>query len=322
MEIERLPLGQSLADKHRAAALKWRGKPPGIPPDLAVEFMAKLKAGSTIRKLTGGGVLGPAIVTLDRFKKHCELNPEWGDEARRISDVNSRALKGSRERSKTHCKNGHPFAGDNLYVPPGGRERRCWACMRHNAKFGRRVSEEQARRVVDALRHGETIATITKNGSPAYVLTNRALFLFRQRNPQFGRLVVRLSTANAKVHHAEASAKRARIARAPAIAANAPDIFKLIRDEVPTTLPAQIRDDVIGTMAMEIVEGKLRPTDVRRRVKEYITAQYRQFSSYGPRSLDTALSADGPATLLDMLSTDAGTGYWDPNMMASNGHRK
>lgn len=27
MEIERLPLGQSQADKHRAAELKWRGKP-------------------------------------------------------------------------------------------------------------------------------------------------------------------------------------------------------------------------------------------------------------------------------------------------------
>lgn len=29
MEIERLPLGQYLADKHRAAELRWRGMPPG-----------------------------------------------------------------------------------------------------------------------------------------------------------------------------------------------------------------------------------------------------------------------------------------------------
>jgi hypothetical protein len=57
MEIERLPLGQSLADKHRAAELRWRGMPPGIPPEMAVEFMARLRAGSTVRKLTGGGRL-------------------------------------------------------------------------------------------------------------------------------------------------------------------------------------------------------------------------------------------------------------------------
>jgi hypothetical protein len=86
MEIELLPLGQSLADKHRAADLRWRGKPPGIPPEMAVVFMEKLKAGSTVRKLTAGGrVLGPAMVSFDRFKKHCELNPIWAAEAWKIS---------------------------------------------------------------------------------------------------------------------------------------------------------------------------------------------------------------------------------------------
>jgi hypothetical protein len=44
MEIQWLPLGKSLADKHRAAELRWRGMPPGIPPEMAIEFMEKLKA--------------------------------------------------------------------------------------------------------------------------------------------------------------------------------------------------------------------------------------------------------------------------------------
>src|SRR6266404_4692544 len=110
MEIELLPLGQSLADKHRAAELKWRGKPPGIPPEMAIEFMAKLRARSTVRKLTGGGKrLGPAMVSRERFKKHCELNPIWAAEARRISDANSRIGKGAPARARTHCKNGHSF---------------------------------------------------------------------------------------------------------------------------------------------------------------------------------------------------------------------
>jgi hypothetical protein len=87
-------------------------------------------------------------------------------------------------------------------------------------------------------------------------------------------------------------------------------------------LPAQIRDDVIGAMALEIVEGKLRPTDIRRRVREYVAAQYRQFSKFGPISLDARLSEDSNATLLDRLSTEASTGYWDVNMMASTGRRK
>jgi hypothetical protein len=66
-------------------------------------------------------------------------------------------------------------------------------------------------------------------------------------------------------------------------------------------------------MALDVVEGKLRPTDIRRRVREYVTAQFRLFSKYGPASLDGRLSEDGNAPLLDRLSTDVGTGYWDVN---------
>jgi hypothetical protein len=90
---------------------------------------------------------------------------------------------------------------------------------------------------------------------------------------------------------------------------------------VPDTLPAQIRDDVIGAMALAVVEGRLRTADIRKRVREFITAQYRQFSKYGPISLDARLSEDGNATLLDRLSTDVEAG-WDINMMASTGRRK
>jgi hypothetical protein len=51
-------------------------------PKMADEFMARLKAGSTVRKLTlGGKKFGPAIVTYSRFKKHCKLYPEWKAEA-------------------------------------------------------------------------------------------------------------------------------------------------------------------------------------------------------------------------------------------------
>jgi len=138
MEIERLPLGQSLADKHRAAELKWRGKPPGIPPEMATEFMEKLKAGSTVRKLTGGGKkLGPAMVSYDRFKKHCELHPVWAVQARGISDA--RLGKGCRTRNLTHCPSGHPYSGDNLFISKEGR--RCRICYDRSHNENRTMSE-------------------------------------------------------------------------------------------------------------------------------------------------------------------------------------
>jgi hypothetical protein len=321
MEIGRLPLGQSLADKHRAAELKWRGMPPGIPPAMAVEFMAKLIAGSTVRRLTGGGEYGPPLVSYERFKKHCKLQPEWGAEAWRVSKINESFRKGEPGRNLTHCKQGHPLSGANFYLYNNGKFRKCRACMKESESARRRMSEEQARKVVDSLQRGETIATITTGGSPTYIVNHRALLIFRQKNPKFERLVLRLSSANAKVHHAEASARRAQILRAPTIAEHGADIFMLIRAAVSTDLPAQIRDDVIGAMALEIVEGKLRASDIRRRVREYVTQQYRLFSKFGPVSLDARLSEDGNATLLDRLSTEAGTG-WDFNMLASTGRRK
>jgi hypothetical protein len=322
MEIERLPFGQSLADKIRAAHYRWVNMPPGIPPKMAVEFMEKLKAGSTIRKLTGGGKLGPPMVSSGRFKKYCELNPIWAAEAWRISDANGRLQKGARVRNKTHCRNGHAFSGDNLYVSPDGKERRCWTCMKHNSQFGRRMSEDQARKTIDALKAGAIISDVIKAGAPSYVITHRALQIFRDKNPKFDRLVATLSDANKERRRAEVRERSILIRRSPISASAGADFFQLARNAVPSSLPRQVRVDVIGSMALDLAEGKLQPDDMRRRVREYITAHFRMFSKFGPRSLDAPLSADGSATLLDMLSTDAGTGYWDPNMMASTGRRK
>jgi hypothetical protein len=169
------------------------------------------------------------------------------------------------------------------------------------------MSEQQARLVVEALNEGKTIANITKSSSSSYILNHRALLLFRQKHPKFDRFVVRRSTANAKIHHGEATARRFQTLRAPAIAEHGADIFMLIRSAVPVYLPAQIRDDVIGAMALEIVEGKLRAADIRRRVREYVTAQYRAFSKFGPLSLDARLYDDGVTTLGDTITR----GLWD-----------
>jgi hypothetical protein len=64
----------------------------------------------------------PAIVTPDRFNKHCELNPEWGAAAARLAKENQQAaarvtatvtLNLARERSAARrraaktCINGH-----------------------------------------------------------------------------------------------------------------------------------------------------------------------------------------------------------------------
>lgn len=79
----------SRSDLHRAAYLKWRNVPPGMPAELADEFMRRLIEGSSLRRLTSGDKrCGPALVTPQRFKKHCELHPEWGARAMELMEIN------------------------------------------------------------------------------------------------------------------------------------------------------------------------------------------------------------------------------------------
>jgi hypothetical protein len=291
------------------------GTPKGLSDEKAARMMRALRDGQTLR-LFG--------VKATRLEAYFAAHPDYAREARPLIEANAKAArlrKGARLGSRTHCRFGHLFSGDNLFLTPEGW-RRCQICIEKSHAENRKMSEQQARKVVEALHEGKTIADITKGGRPSYILNHRALLLFRQKHPKFERLVVRLSTKNAKVHHEQASARRAQILRVPAIAEHGADIFMLIRSAVPATLPVQIRDDVIGAMALEIVEGKLRPADIRRRVREYVSAQFRQFSKYGRVSLDARLFEDGNATLLDRLSTDVDTGYWDINMMATTGRRK
>jgi hypothetical protein len=128
MEIERLPLGQSRADKCRAGTLRWLNMPPGIPPEMAVDFMARIVAGETIRDLTNpvptvdpAAPYVPPMVSADRLRKHCELNPEWGAEVRKLSWANfaRKSCESShmRRRTAAMCQKGlHPMTGDNVMI--------------------------------------------------------------------------------------------------------------------------------------------------------------------------------------------------------------
>lgn len=165
MEMERLPFGQSPDDKHRAAELKWRGMPPGLPPDRAVEFMARLKAGSTVRKLPGGGVkLGPAMVSYERFKKHCELNPTWRTEAWKISKINTSIAKGAQNRNLTHCRYGHSLANALVTYQAGYIKRDCRICASIRHKVAPPINRDVAKKVEVLLRRGASVNSFNAAG--------------------------------------------------------------------------------------------------------------------------------------------------------------
>jgi hypothetical protein len=195
--------------------LGWSEEMPATSKGLSDEKAARILAG-----LQGGKTPRLLWITPERLKAYCGDHPEYGREALPLIEKNAAAAllrKGARLRNRTHCRYGHPLSGENLFVAPEGW-RRCRICTDKSHAENRKVSEQQARNVVEALQEGKTIADITAGGKPTYLINNRALLLFRRKNPKFDRVVVRLSTANAKIHFVDAMARRAQLHRAPAIA--------------------------------------------------------------------------------------------------------
>jgi hypothetical protein len=124
--------------------------PKGLSDEKAARIMAALREGQTLLKF---GVK-PA-----RLDAYFAANPGYAQEARPLIEANAKAArqrKGSLRSTLTHCKYGHPFSGDNLYLAPGRKERKCLACLKRRGQRERRMSEQQARRVVEALNEGKT----------------------------------------------------------------------------------------------------------------------------------------------------------------------
>jgi hypothetical protein len=161
----------------------------GLSDEEAARMMAALREGRTRRNL---GVK-PA-----RLEAYFEAHPEYACEALPLVEANAKAAqlrKGATKRALTHCKYGHPLSGDNLYLAPGRKERKCWACIKRRDRAPQPPSAEQVQQATAALKAGKTINEICwgkvdgqKVGKA--ILTFRKLRLYRQLNPDFERFVV------------------------------------------------------------------------------------------------------------------------------------
>lgn len=86
-----------------------------MTPEQANAAMAALREGRTLKRFASGGKFGPAIVSLQKLKKHCALYPEWGAEAMRLARANAKATDAQKRRA--------PSQPDALQVRPSIRWR-------------------------------------------------------------------------------------------------------------------------------------------------------------------------------------------------------
>jgi hypothetical protein len=239
-------------------------------------------------------------------------------------------ISAARRRTKTHCPHGHALAGDNLYINPRGN-RECRACReassaryKTSGKIRRRLPSEKAvRAVFDALHQGRTISFITagkithgKNRPVEYVkggkiIEHHVLKNFIIQNPKAGRVIERLAEKNrlqAKRSAVEHRTIARRSALSPAIIrAESENAFAAIM-AATASLADFLREDVRSLMFVAHMEGRLKPRDAVKRVREFVTAHNRQFSKFVPggggimRSLDEQVYDDGPTRLVDTVT--------------------
>lgn len=300
------------ADKIRAGLAKWRNAPPGLTPDLADQFMARLKADTTtIRKMTGLCTRHDHFCSFGRFKKHCELNPGWAAEAWRISTINANLNKGAKKRAMTHCFRGHSLAGAPVRRDKKGYlHRECVECDR--IYQGSIIKPDALIAVTAALTDGATINQVIrgapKGGGPRnsrLQLTNvKSFYRYRRENPAFDSFVL--------------TCIQNRVWTPMMVEPNShhyvwdPDDDRVIRAMLPGGF--QGRDDVVQSIFLALFEGRLDRRDLEKRLRRFIAmydkehpTKYARFGDGLLVSLDEVLFEKGATTRSDMVSC----GLWD-----------
>jgi hypothetical protein len=322
MENAPLPLGQSLADKHRAAELKWRGMPPGLPPEMAEAIMLGLRSGERTLADYYRDTSGPHYsCSLDRLNKHCGLNPAWAEEARRLSAQTT--IRRKRDNgwltNLTVCRNGlHAMTPDNIKETSWGR-RLCKACSQANSRrVASPLTEQEKQRVKDAIAAGATLSTIIRGRLPGGKKTQpfavyKDIAHARKTDAAFDAFVSSHLPENRRRNVAAGyKLHLQRLARSQR-EQDAKDYFE-IATMIPRWFPEQDKFDVVNDVMAELSAGKITRDELRVRIKFYMgqatkmfAPKFRKFGDAKLVSLDEVLFDDGSATIGDTVSR----GLWD-----------
>ncbi|GMB82879.1 hypothetical protein NN6n1_36620 [Shinella zoogloeoides] len=80
------------------------------------------------------------------------------------------------------------------------------------------------------------------------------------------------------------------------------EIYTLINRAVPKALPSHVRDEVVSSMCLAVLEGKLFIENIGKEAKAFLAAHNREFDHFKTTSLDESIKGHEGLTRLDMLS--------------------
>ncbi|KRR21875.1 hypothetical protein [Bradyrhizobium retamae] len=286
----------SISERHRAAWAKWVGKPPGLPPDMAAEFIKQMEAGKSHAQLTNAR--GPHyIAARERVKKHGELNPEFAKRVAELAPINAQARlaagRGAHNRQKTHCKHGHDLAvhGHIQIQKNGWKWRRCRLCTEMHSRAGGVIRPEAFANAETLLRKGLPLSKVVKHTVRRWPVFQK----YRALNPEFERIIEQTRIVRVA---------QTRIIRAPnltGILAGTPDAtLAAAQAAVSERVPYDIRQEAISLTVMDVLERRITFNEIAATARRHVSRLYSQ-DRYR-QSLDAPIWNDSATTRLDMLT--------------------
>lgn len=208
---------------------------------------------------------------------------------------------------KDFCPRGHAMIEGNLVWGSGWV---CLTCKRdHERRFQRTVTHEQVSRVVAALHEGKLLSECHGLKDGRYVggklVDSRAFTRFLNANPRVKTKIRKLAMAN-RLAAAQAMTNKRILIAAPALLKNeGADAYEAIMRATAHLWEGE-RGDVMSLMFLAVAEGKLDPRQAESRLPEFVREHRRQFSKFGPVSLDAPAYGEGATTIGDLVTT----GLW------------
>lgn len=195
--------------------------------------------------------------------RYCAAHPEYGQEASALVAANNKAAFRRRsdwKRNLTHCKRGHPLTADNVYPYGGGIGRKCKLCTKLHNEKPLPATEEQITRVTAALNAGQTISQICigkRDGKRigGHILAPNKLKLYRAQNPDFDRFVRSIAPGN--LERSRQRRRNPQLFHANNQREEANDYHRIV-ELVPANLPPDMRDDIVQSIFLALLEGSLR----------------------------------------------------------------
>lgn len=79
-------------------------------------------------------------------------------------------------------------------------------------------------------------------------------------------------------------------------------VYMRINRAIPRALPSHVRDDVVASMCLAILEGKLFIENIEKEAKSFLGAHNREFDHFKTASLDEPINGQDGRTYLDLLA--------------------